>query len=817
MTAPARGLNDEPFRLVVESAPIAIVVVDREGRITLANTQTERWSGYTREELRGKLVELLIPERFRSAHLAEHQSFLAAPEPRLMDVGRELFLRRKDGSEFPAEIRMALAETNQGSMILTFIADIAERNQAESSLRDHARLATLRADLGAILGRLAPLDVVLQDAAAALVAHLQVAFFRIWTLNDAEGVLDLQASAGLYSHRDGRHARIPLGEFKIGRIALRRTPHLTNDVRLDPEISDPEWAAREGMVAFAGYPLLVEERVVGVMATFARRPLDSIVLRDLGAVAHSIAQCIERKRAEAALRDSEQRLRLIVENAQLGLWDWEIAKNHQYLDARCRAILGLEPDEPATYERWLQGIHPEDKPRVLAALQQNLNGETALLDVDYRFGRKNGEWVWISARGRVHQRSADGRPLRMMGTINDISARKQAEIERDRFETQIQHAQKLESLGVLAGGIAHDFNNLLTGVLGNATLAQEELAPESPVIPMLHSIELAATRAADLAQQMLAYSGKGQFTVQVFQLDRVVREMSSLLKTVVSKKAVIQQRLESAVIDGDPRQIRQVVMNLITNASEALGEQVGTIRLSTGVREMDEAGLRSPFLPDPLPAGTYAFVEVEDSGCGMNDETLERIFDPFFTTKFTGRGLGLAAVLGIVRGHRGTIKVTSKVGDGAGSVFTVLLPVARETPPLKVEPAPRSLSLGQGTILVVEDEDVVRDYAKAALERAGYRVLTASDGGEGLAIFAEHRPEIDAVLLDLTMPRLDGPEVLRELRNQAPDVPVLIMSGFTDEEVAIRFEGIGASGFIRKPFAAHDLAAHLRRLLVAKD
>jgi PAS domain S-box-containing protein len=636
---------------MVESAPIAIVVVDRDGRITLANTQAERWFGYTREELLGKQIELLVPDRLREAHIAGRRSFLTAPEPRVMDVGSELYLLRKDGREFPVEIRRALVETESGARILTFIEDITERKQAE-----------------------------------------------------------------------------------------------------------------------------------------------------------------------AALKESEQRLRLIIENAQHGLWDWEIAKDHQYLDDRCRAILGYEPGESATYEHWLQGVHPEDKPRVLAALDQNFKGETALLDVDYRFARKNGEWIWISARGRVHQRSADGKPLRMMGTINDISARKTAELERGRFETQIQHAQKLESLGVLAGGIAHDFNNLLTGVLGNATLAQEELPPGSPVIPMLRNIELAATRAADLAQQMLAYSGKGQFTIQVFQLDRVVREMNALLKTVVSKKAIMQQHLESAVIDGDPRQIRQVVMNLITNASEALGDQVGTIHVSTGIREMDEAGLRSPFLPDPLPPGPYAFVEVADTGCGMSDETLGRIFDPFFTTKFTGRGLGLAAVLGIVRGHRGTIKVSSKAGGaGSGSVFSVLIPVASETVAVKAEAPPKALALGRGTILVVEDEDVVRDYAQAALERAGYRVLTASDGSDGLTIFGGHRTEIDAVLLDLTMPRLDGPEVLRELRNQAPDIPVLIMSGFTDEEVATRFEGIGASGFIRKPFAVQDLTAQLRRLLVSND
>jgi CheY-like chemotaxis protein len=273
--------------------------------------------------------------------------------------------------------------------------------------------------------------------------------------------------------------------------------------------------------------------------------------------------------------------------------------------------------------------------------------------------------------------------------------------------------------------------------------------------------------------------------------------------------------LQAATIEGDATQVRQVIMNLITNASDALNGQAGEIHLRSGVRNATAADLRSPYFPGDLPDGSYAFVEVEDSGAGMNDETLSKIFDPFFTTKFTGRGLGLAAVLGIVRGHRGTIKVSST--PGRGTLFQVFFPSAVAVTARGIEPAYEAvLPHGQGTVLVVEDEPSLRSFAQMVLESTGFQVRTAADGQQGLEAFVEHRQEIVAVLLDLTMPRMDGLEVLRQLRQLAPNVPVLLMSGYNEHEVSKRCAEIGASGFIQKPFAPNDLVVRVCALLSSR-
>lgn len=557
------------------------------------------------------------------------------------------------------------------------IDGIATDITTEYDIREEARLATLRAELATILARGASLDVLLQQAAESLVRHLDVAFFRIWTLEEATAVLVLQASAGMYTHRDGHHGRVPLGSLKIGRIAAHRTPHITNDVLHDTEIGDVEWARREGMVAFAGYPLVVADRTVGVMATFARRALPADVLRDLGAVAGAVAQCIERTRTEAALRASEARLGMMIDNAQHGLWEWEAVTDRVHWDDRRLAILGYSLGEgPATRRLWAEGIHPDDSARVQAALQQHLDSGTSLYDVDYRARTKSGDWIWINSRGRVYERDADGRPLRMMGTIHDISARKAAELERQQLETQVQQAQRLEGLVALAGGVAHNFNNLLMAVLGNATLAHEEVPSGSPVADRLRAIEQAATRATELTQYMLAYSGKAMQASQVFRLDESIAHATA---PRTASKAVVRTSLSEAPVKGDRAQIRQVVTSLIANASEAIGDRDGEICIRTGVRTLDGQDLRSPLFPVNPPPGRYAYLEVSDTGVGMNARQLERIFDPFFTTKFVGRGLGLAAVLGIVRAHDGTITVESR--PGVGSTFTVFLPSASEPAP----------------------------------------------------------------------------------------------------------------------------------------
>jgi PAS domain S-box-containing protein len=406
------------------------------------------------------------------------------------------------------------------------------------------------------------------------------------------------------------------------------------------------------------------------------------------------------------------------------------------------------------------------------------------------------------------------RDLEIMTFVSDNIAvaieRKRGEEERGRLQAQILHAQKLESLGVLAGGIAHDFNNLLTGILGNADLGLMGVQPGSPTHSCLRAIKTTSERAADLSRQMLAYSGKGSFIIGPIDLNDVVREMGHLLEVSVSKKAVLRYQLASDLppIVADATQVRQVIMNLITNASDAIGESEGVISISTGVVPCTRADLATSYLDDRLPEGQYVFLTVEDTGTGMDAQTLQRIFDPFFTTKFTGRGLGLAAALGIVRGHKGAVQVESEVGRGTR--FRILLPVAGE--PARVgekAEAHASDARQTGTVLLVDDEAAIRDIGARMLEQAGLTVVTAADGLEAVEFLRQHPHEVSCVLLDLSMPHMGGEETFRELRLVRGDIPVVLSSGYSEQEVVSRFAGQGIAGFVQKPYLVAQLVAEV--------
>jgi len=396
----------------------------------------------------------------------------------------------------------------------------------------------------------------------------------------------------------------------------------------------------------------------------------------------------------------------------------------------------------------------------------------------------------------------------------ELAHREQAEAERLELERRIQHAQKLESLGVLAGGIAHDFNNLLVGILGNASLALLDLPPESPARESVHQIELTARRASELTHQLLAYSGKGRFVVTRIDLSRLVEEITHLLEVTISKKAVLKFDFASVVlpVEADATQMRQVVMNLITNASDAVGETSGIITIATGMTEADERYLSGSWLPEPVPPGTYTYLEVSDTGQGMSPAALARIFEPFYSTKGSGRGLGLAAVLGIVRGHNGALKVYSE--PGRGTTIKVLLPCAEPAEllpgsPGEVLPVPADGS----TVLLADDEETVRSVGRRVLERAGYRVMTASDGKEAVEIFEARADDIDLVLLDMTMPRLSGAEAYARIRSIRPEVPTLLSSGYNEQDATSRFAGKGLAGFLQKPWTAQSLVEAVERVL----
>ena len=382
----------------------------------------------------------------------------------------------------------------------------------------------------------------------------------------------------------------------------------------------------------------------------------------------------------------------------------------------------------------------------------------------------------------------------------DPSERKRAEEERKRFEAQVQHAQKLGSLAVLTGGIAHNFNNLLTGILGSASLASSKLPEGSPAEEQIQRILQAAEKAAALTNQMLAYAGNENFEVGFVDLNQLVGNVIPLVRTAISKNTRIRESWAANLpnIEADPVQLRQVVVALVTNASEALQDEHGEVSIRTGA-------LKSTAHP-----GTRVFIEISDTGRGMDAETSKKIFDPFFTTKFTGRGLGLAAVQGIVRAHRGDIRVQSKLGRG--TTVTVFLPA---TSPRRavLDDDQRSSPGSTRTILVIDDEQSVREVVQAALEETGFEVLLAGSGHEALDIFVERASEIDAVLLDMSMPRMSGEQTLVKLRRMRPHVKVLLTSGHSEQEVSQTFEGETVPAFIQKPFRASELIDRLQQVV----
>ncbi|MDP6491102.1 MAG: response regulator, partial [Kiritimatiellia bacterium] len=359
-------------------------------------------------------------------------------------------------------------------------------------------------------------------------------------------------------------------------------------------------------------------------------------------------------------------------------------------------------------------------------------------------------------------------------------------------------------------GIAHDFNNLLCGILGSAELVLMDMDDSSPAREDLETIRQTSRRASELCKQLLAYSGKGRFVVEPLNLTDIVTGMSSLLQLSVTKNVVLRSDLAADLvpIDADPAQIQQIVLNLIINASEAIDDRSGEVSLTTGMRDLDSQGVSGMLLGDTIEPGPYVYLEVDDTGCGMDEETTAHMFDPFFSTKFTGRGLGLAATLGILKGHGGAIDV--KTTPGKGSTVTIYFPTgSRPAPTTCPLPSPDGWQ-GSGTALLVDDEMTVRIVGKRMLETLGFDVLTAEDGRAGVQVFEEHADDIQLLLLDMTMPRLNGADTFRHIRALKRDTPVLLISGYDEDEAIARFTEKGLAGFVHKPFTIATLRDSVR-------
>ena len=753
---------------------LGVLLAGLDRRVTFANEGFARLTGYTEAEMLGKSCSLLHGPDTDPATV---QALRAALNGDGYFDG-EILNYRKDGTAFWNALLISPVHDERGvkTGFLGILRDITRRKETELALHQSEE-------------------------------HLRT-------------IVELEPECVKLLSPEGK--LIDMNPAGLAMIGARSLDEIRG--RLMSDFIVPEDRARFFVMhrrALNGETVRCEFSMQGLCGTLRRVETNVVPYRDVRreiiGVLGITRDITKRKQAEEALREREERLRVALAASGTGTFRWDIRSNVLTWDEALDSLFGLPPGMTTrSLENFVAAVHPDDRLAVVELCERcALDG--ADFEMEFRVVRPDGSVRWLDDRGKTFLDAA-GRPLHMTGACVDITARKQAEFEREKLDRKVQETQKLESLGVLAGGIAHDFNNLLTTILGNASLGAMDLPASSPVQECLTQIIEASHRAADLCKQMLAYSGRGRFVVQTLDLGQLLEDTAQMLRISISKKAVLRFRLEKDLpsVEVDATQIRQIIMNLVINASEAIGDKSGVICISTGLTRVDRGYLAATFLDPSLPEGEYVFIEVSDNGSGMSAETQAKIFDPFYTTKFTGRGLGLAAVLGIVRGHKGAMKVYSELCRG--STFKLLFPAVRdvsETPAamLAAMPAGAATWRGNGTVLVVDDEETMRSTVARMLRHLGLDPVLVADGREAVEIFRATPSRFALVLLDLSMPHMDGEQTFAELRRLRPDVRVVLMSGFNAQEAMVRFTGKGLASFVQKPFAVGELRTVLHDIL----
>jgi len=754
---PGSSLDElDLLRSVFDLSGDAIFFLDGEGRFLEANKVACDRYGFTRDEFRRiNVSEVNAQDQVR--HVPERIAKVKSEGGAYFETVH----RSKDGRLIPTEVNSRLIRRGGATFLISICRDITGRKQVEN--------------------KLAQLAAIVESSEDAIIAKDLNGTIMSWNFGATK----------LYGHSAGE----AIGK-SISILAPKGVSDETREILERIKRGETVKHYETTRVGRDGKSIEVSLSVSPI-----RDPDGTIV------GASTIARDIrDQKRAEAALRKKEEEFETILRTATDGFWITDCRGRFlEVNDAVCRN-LGYSRDELLRMS--VSDIEAREKQEeIVRRIRKIMEKGSDRFEGKHR--RKDGTMLDVEIS--VNYISFPNECF--FAFLRDTTERVRAEAERFRLEEQVRHAQKLESLGILAGGIAHDFNNILMAIMGHADLAQSKLSNVSPVRIHLLEIEKAARRAADLCRHMLAYSGKGRFLVESLDLNDLIKDMGHMLEMSVSKKATLQYNFlpDLPRIDADAAQVRQVVMNLVINASEAIGNSSGAIAVATGTMQCGRDLLREIRPDAELPEGLYVSLEVTDTGAGMDEPTLKKIFDPFFTTKFTGRGLGLAAVLGIIRGHGGVIHVASE--PGRGSTFKVLLPASAKAAAVAAsEEPPEAGWLGTGTILLADDEETVRRVGVDMLESLGFRVLAAADGQEAVEIFRERNEEIAGVILDLTMPRMDGEEAFREIRRIRPAVRVILTSGYNEQQTIRRFVGEGLAGFIQKPFKLIDLSTMLRQV-----
>ncbi|MCU0846867.1 MAG: PAS domain S-box protein [Spirochaetes bacterium] len=763
--------SEERWSTLVQNIYDIITVLDGEGKISYISPSVEKHLGFKQYDLLGKPgIELVHPDDLNTV-IKDLQEVFNRTNPGIPTAFR---YRNKDGSYIWFEsIATNLLDNPAVQGLVIISRDITERKKSEDELRKNQYFSRKISDT-------VPMTIYIYDLLEDRNIYTNKNIYELIGYTPDEVKEMGHGMFGNLLHPDDM-AKLPDNIHRF-------------DNSNDTDVLELEYRMKDRS---GGWRWVHSWDVI-----FTRTP-EGRPAQILGAVQDVTLL----KKAQQALLESEARYRSLSEASQDLIFVIGRDGTVLYLNTAGADLLGRDKKEIIGRKR-SEFFPPEIAHRQEERLKFVF--ETGEFSRSEGMLYKDGQEFWFD-HYLVPLKNEIGEIDSVLGIARDITIRKKSEEENLRMVSQLRQTQKLESLGVLAGGIAHDFNNLLTGILGNADLARTDIPAGSPAMMNIMEIQKISTRAAELCRQMLAYSGKGRFEVMALDLNELLMDMTHLIEISVSKKAALKFNFGEDLpsIEADQTQIRQVIMNLVINASESIVDSSGYITISTGAIECETSFISDAVFGDGRSGGRFVYLEVSDTGSGMSEDTKSRIFEPFFTTKFAGRGLGLAAVLGIVRGHNGMIKITTD--PGRGTRFMVLFPAID----IKAESIRKSEIevdgwRGIGTVLLVDDEESVLQVGKRMLEKIGFSVITACNGNDAMNILAGQTSGIRCIILDLTMPMMSGEETFEALRKINPDVKIIISSGYNEVEVSERFTGRSISGFIQKPYRLSDLVAKLR-------
>ncbi|RKZ09427.1 hypothetical protein DRQ25_06470 [Candidatus Fermentibacteria bacterium] len=788
---------------IINQMDEAVHVVDSDLNLVLFNDSVREWSDHFNliEPRLGTSLRKFCPFLSETV-FGEYREVFATGEPHVTPESRIII----DGREYISEThKIPIMEDDRTAYVITIIRNIADSvrtvNMA-TSLYKIVRTPYISSNIGEFYRELYEIIQILFPAA----------IFSIVLYDKVAGTLSDPLTGEMYGDAASRDPVIEELEqlvIRSGEAVLIYSNSALERLRQNGEMK----SAGSLISSWIGTPLRVNAETVGVLSLkpgqfelqFTEKHREILEF-----VSDQVAMLIERNEMLASLRESEEKYRNLVESASDGI---VIIQDSRIVFANRELIrvLGFETDEVTGLEFGAIFFSQEDAVKFIADLNATDAEKVAFSEI--RLKKRDGSVLYVELNRSATTYLGNRAELVF---IRDITERQIAVEEKNRLQIRIQHAQKLESIGMLAGGIAHDFNNILMGILGNASLSLDQLSSKSIIRKNIERIETSAFRAADLTNQLLAYSGKGIFVIEPIQLSELIEAMLNLLETSISKSAVLDFNPCRNLLPvlGDASQIRQMVMNLVINASEALEADRGVICISTCMVTVNKEYLTESIFNEDIAEGIYVCLTISDTGCGISESDFPLIFDPFFTTKSIGRGLGLAAVLGIIRGHKGAINVRSECGKGTR--FEVLLPCTEVHTGISNPRLPgrkRKRQPERGLILFVDDEEEVRNVCVRILESNGFDVISATDGVEAVEMFRENSGEVLAVFMDMLMPNMNGLEAFGKIREIRPDIRVIMCSGYTEQAVMNDFKDDSPSGFIQKPFRSKDMIQKLTDVL----